>query len=165
MGRTRVARLASAALAVCAVSALGLVGNAAATPSTHPAHPPHAEHNVCGRPAAGQASCHVHLLATGDGVRPDAGPTPYGLGPSSIKSAYNFPTSSSAGAGQTIAIVDAGGDPTVQADLTAFSNQYNLPCNACLTVVDEYGGSSLPSPSPGWRLEISLDVQWAHAIA
>jgi fibronectin type 3 domain-containing protein len=161
--------VASAALAVCVLSALGLVGNATAAPSTHTdhaAHPPHAEHNVCGRPGPGQASCHVHLLETGDGVRPDAGPTPYGLGPSTIKSVYNFPTSTSAGAGQTIAIVDAYNDATAQADLNTFSTQYGLPCNSCLTKVSQSGSTtSLPPANTSWALEISLDVQWAHAIA
>src|SRR5439155_6937864 len=31
--------------------------------------------------------------------------------------------------------------------------------------VNQTGGSSYPKTNPGWALEISLDVQWAHAIA
>jgi subtilase family serine protease len=40
-------------------------------------------------------------------VRPQTGSAPSGLSPATIKSAYAFTTSGTAGAGKTIAIVDA----------------------------------------------------------
>ncbi|MDR3632309.1 MAG: S53 family peptidase [Isosphaeraceae bacterium] len=87
-----------------------------------------------------------------------------GLTPSQIKSAYNFSTSSTAGSGETIAIVDAYNDPNIAKDLAAFSTQFGLPA-ANLSVVNENGGSSLPAANAGWAEEIALDVEWAHAAA
>ncbi|HEY6960154.1 MAG TPA: S53 family peptidase [Candidatus Limnocylindria bacterium] len=123
---------------------------------------------VCPGPAAaGTARCHAQVLA--DGVRPFAQSSPYGLSPAQIKSAYNFPTSLTAGSGSTIAIVDAYNDPTAENDLAVFSTQYGLPActtaNGCFKKVDQNGGGRYPRTDSGWALEISLDVQWAHAIA
>jgi subtilase family serine protease len=102
-------------------------------------------------------------------VRPNASTSPTGLSPATIKSAYSFPTSSTAGAGKTIAIVDAFDDPTAESDLAVFSSQYGLPActtaNGCFQKVNQTGGTSYPRKDGGWALEISLDVQWAHAIA
>lgn len=102
-------------------------------------------------------------------VRPNASTSPTGLSPATIQSAYGFSASATAGAGQTIAIVDAYDDPNAEADLGVFSTQYNLPpcttANGCFTKVDQTGGAKYPRTDSGWALEISLDVQWAHAIA
>lgn len=102
-------------------------------------------------------------------VFPQASTSPTGLSPAMIKSAYNFSTSTSAGAGKTIAIVDAYNDPSAESDLAVFSSQYGLPActtaNGCFKKVNQNGGSSYPRTNSGWALEISLDVQWAHAIA
>jgi subtilase family serine protease len=95
--------------------------------------------------------------------------TPAGLSPSNVKSAYDFPTSAAAGAGKTIAIVDAYDDPTAEQDLATFSTQFGLPpctkANGCFTKVNQNGGTTYPRKDGGWALETSLDVQWAHAIA
>jgi subtilase family serine protease len=102
-------------------------------------------------------------------VRPNVGTSPTGLRPQDINAAYNFPTDNTAGAGQTIAIVDAYDDPTAEADLGVFSTQFGLPActarNGCFTKVNQRGGTSYPKADPGWALEISLDIQWAHAVA
>jgi subtilase family serine protease len=102
-------------------------------------------------------------------VRPGASTSPTGLSPATIKSVYNFPTSLTAGAGTTIGIVDAFDDPTAESDLAVFSNQFGLPActtaNGCFTKVDQNGGTNFPRTDSGWALEISLDIQWAHAIA
>src|SRR6266487_1490938 len=78
-------------------------------------------------------------------VRPGASTSPTGLSPATIKSVYSFPTSLTAGAGKTIAIVDAFDDPTAESDLGVFSSQYGLPActtaNGCFTKVNETGGS------------------------
>ncbi|HEX3999726.1 MAG TPA: S53 family peptidase [Pirellulales bacterium] len=84
--------------------------------------------------------------------------------PAQIRAAYGFTGVSETGAGQTIAIVDAYGDPTISADLHAFDQQFGL-ADPKLSVVNETGGSSLPAANSGWDMEISLDVEWAHAIA
>jgi subtilase family serine protease len=102
-------------------------------------------------------------------VRPNASTSPTGLSPATIKSAYTFPTSLTAGAGKTIAIVDAYDDPSAEADLGVFSSQYGLPActtaNGCFAKVNQTGGANYPRTNTGWALEISLDIQWAHAIA
>jgi subtilase family serine protease len=98
--------------------------------------------------------------------------------PTQIQQAYGYnqlpvPSGSTyntwAGAGQTIAIVDAYNDPNIQKDLTTFDAGYKagwtLPAPPSFAVVNETGGSSLPSGNSSWGVEISLDVEWAHAMA
>jgi subtilase family serine protease len=103
-------------------------------------------------------------------VKPAVSTAPSGLSPATIKSVYGFSTSSTAGAGKTIAIVDAYNDPTAEADLATFSSAFGLPActtaNGCFSKVSQTGSkTALPKTNSGWALEISLDVQWAHAIA
>jgi subtilase family serine protease len=122
---------------------------------------------VCGPAGPETARCHAQVLP--DRVGNLASVSPTGLAPATIKSAYGFTTSATAGAGWTIAIVDAYDDPTAENDLGVFSAQYGLPActtaNGCFRKVDQNGGTSYPRTDAGWALEISLDVQWAHAIA
>ncbi len=118
---------------------------------------------VCPGPA-GADTARCHAIA-----RPMASTSPTGLAPSTIKSVYSFPTSLTAGGGKTIAIVDAYDDPTAENDLNVFSNQYGLPActtaNGCFKKVNQTGGTRYPRTDSGWALEISLDIEWAHAIA
>ena len=122
---------------------------------------------VCGPAGADFARCHAQVLA--DRIGNLASSSPTGLDPATITSVYGFSTSSTAGAGMTIAIVDAYDDPTAENDLNVFSAQYGLPpcttANLCFTKVNQTGGTKYPRTDAGWALEISLDVQWAHAIA
>jgi subtilase family serine protease len=111
-----------------------------------------------------------HPLVPTDGVRPFAAASPYGMSPDQIKTAYSFSKDPAAGAGRTIAIVDAYHSPTAEIDLNTFSQQYGLPActtaNGCFRQVDQranLGGAA--TVDEGWALEIALDVQWAHAIA
>lgn len=101
-----------------------------------------------------------------------------GNSPTSVLTAYGFNNLSCThttttdwtdpslcGHGQTIAIVDAYDDPNVESDLQTFDTQFNLP--SC-TVANGCFVKSSPSgitTDPGWAMEISLDVQWAHSIA
>lgn len=123
---------------------------------------------VCPGPASpGDARCHALVLT--DGATPHASTSPTGLDPATIKSVYGFTTSTTAGAGQTIGIVDAYDDPTAESDLGIFSSQYGLPActtaNGCFRKVNQNGGTRYPRTNGNWALEISLDIQWAHAIA
>src|ERR671934_163324 len=153
-----------------AVSALVLtVGVLIAAPASAEGANAHASYRaVCPGALVGHAHCHALVVADSRG-NPDATISPTGLSPSRIKSAYSFPTGNTAGSGETIAIVDAYDDPTVENDLAVFSSEYGLPSctssNGCFTKVDQTGGTSYPRSDQGWALEISLDVQWAHAIA
>ncbi len=72
---------------------------------------------------------------------------------------------SGTGAGQTIAIVDAYNDPNIVNDLSEFDSEFDVAAPPKLAVVSENGSSRLPAANADWSLEISLDVEWAHAIA
>ncbi|MEW1808905.1 hypothetical protein [Pseudarthrobacter sp. NPDC080039] len=102
-------------------------------------------------------------------VRPGATAAPAGLAPATVQGVYGFPTGTTAGAGTTIAIVDAYNDPSAESDLGVFSTQFKLPtcttANGCFTKVNQSGAAKYPRTNSGWALEISLDIQWAHAIA
>jgi subtilase family serine protease len=97
---------------------------------------------------------------------------PSGYGPTQFHTAYALPTT--APSAQTIAIVDAYNDPKVFADLKAYTMAFGLPafpkCNtnhktACFKVLNQNGKATpLPAGNVSWGLEISLDVQVAHAI-
>ncbi len=104
--------------------------------------------------------------------------------PSQIRDAYGINALAQDGTGQTIAIVDAYDDPSIDQALDAFDSQFSLtdsgpslyaqygPASSFLTVLNQNGQStSLPSTDPNgpvtdnWELEEELDVEWAHAIA
>jgi subtilase family serine protease len=101
------------------------------------------------------------------------------LSPAQIISAYNFPTTSSTGAlpgtGKTIAIIDAYDDPNIVSDLSTFNSQFGIPqlnsctitttSGPCFQKVSETGTTAYPAFNQSWAEEISLDVEWAHAIA
>jgi hypothetical protein len=88
-----------------------------------------------------------------------------GYTPAEIKSAYGFAGASEDGAGQTIAIIDAYNDPNISSDLGTFDSEFGLAAPPSFKVVSETGTSTLPKTNGGWAQEISLDVEWAHAIA
>jgi subtilase family serine protease len=123
---------------------------------------------VCPGSPIGTAHCHALVVTDGVG-NPNASKSPTGLSPATIKSVYNFPTSSTVGSGKTIAIVDAYDDPNAESDLAVFSSQYGLPActssNGCFAKVNQTGGTAYPRANSGWALEIALDIEWAHAIA
>src|SRR5436190_659478 len=89
-----------------------------------------------------------------------------GLSPAKIRHAYGFDKIVNQGEGQTIAIIDAYDNPNAEADLNVFSSNFGLPtcttANGCFKVVYPNGH---PAGDSEWGVQISLDVQWAHAIA
>jgi subtilase family serine protease len=101
--------------------------------------------------------------------------TPTGYTPDQIRQAYGFDQLASApgvtnstGTGQTIAIVDPSDSPTIQADLQTFCTTFGLPYNGpdspspTLQIAYPQG---IPRTKAGSAVEITLDVEWAHAIA
>ena len=183
LGGRLVGCAASAALAAAAlVAATGATGSAGAPAltalATHsgrrPGSPPST--TACSPAPPGYSSCLVHVLRphvtrqdrSGRPSNPKTAPA--GLSPNAIATAYGYATTG--GAGSTIAVVDAYSDPTISADLAAFSTQFGLrhctASNHCLTTVNQSGGTNTaPAPrgTTGWALETSLDVEWAHALA
>jgi subtilase family serine protease len=95
-------------------------------------------------------------------VRSNSTTGPVGYGPTQMRHAYGFDTIPGNGGGQTIAIVDAYGSPTIQSDLDAFSAKFGIPST---TVQIAYPQGKPRKTDGGWALETSLDVEWAHAIA
>jgi len=95
-----------------------------------------------------------------------------GYTPSEIEQAYGIDnvtfssgTVKGDGSGETIAIVDAYNAPDIVADLGVFDAQFGISAPPSFKIVNQTGGSTLPSNDAGWAGEISLDVEWAHAIA
>jgi uncharacterized repeat protein (TIGR03803 family) len=94
------------------------------------------------------------------GILPNtSGPT--GYTPLNMRHAYGIDQLATSGQGQVIAIVDAYGSPTVQADLNTFCAKLGIPS----TTVQVYYPQGTPPANTGWAVETSLDVEWAHAIA
>jgi subtilase family serine protease len=66
------------------------------------------------------------------------------------------------GANQKIGIVTAYGSSTIQKDLNTFCTTFGLPATQIQIV---YPQGQPTQTDAGWKLETSLDVEWAHAIA
>src|SRR6202041_334092 len=113
----------------------------------------------------------------GAGASPNATGGVAPINPAQMRAAYGvnqiaFGSTAGTGAGETIAIVDAYNDPDIISDANSFSSQFGLtpfngPGDPTLKVLNESGGTSLPSNSSpgGWDVEEALDVEWAHSIA
>ncbi|HEV3047431.1 MAG TPA: S8 family serine peptidase [Solirubrobacteraceae bacterium] len=197
-----------AALAVlapaCAQAAAGAAGGTRLPSSDYGVR------GVCPAPAPGHAACmaeqlvpetaqaraRTHPLGVARLAARATGPAAsgaFGLRPEDLHRAYSLPTA--AAEAQTIALVDAYNDLTIEEDLGRFDREFSLPeCTAasgCFEKVGQQGaGGSLPFPqSPsslkaeetackggsrlaceeveearGWTVEISLDVETAHAV-
>ena len=98
-----------------------------------------------------------------------SGPTAagFGLRPQDLHGAYELPTS--APTAQTIALVDAYNDPTAEADLKVYDEEFGLPvcttANHCFKKINQEGQTSpLPETEGDWAVEISLDIETAHAV-
>jgi IPT/TIG domain len=94
-----------------------------------------------------------------------------GLTPTELQSAYQLPSATS-GSGQTVALVDAYGDPTAESDLATYRSAYGLvPCtaaNGCFTKVNQSGGTNYPplatNADGDWELEQALDLDMVSAV-
>ncbi len=166
-----------AAAGIAALAAVGWVGIAAGSAGATNAAPQpagHIAHRVCQQsigPAPGLAACAAIRL---DGATPASmvnaaasAAAVAGLGPADLQSAYKLP-SATAGAGQTIAIVDAFDDPNAESDLATYRSNFGLPActtaNGCFRKVNQNGGTTPPLPDVGWAEEISLDIDMVSAI-
>ncbi|MBI3633280.1 MAG: S53 family peptidase [Candidatus Vogelbacteria bacterium] len=106
--------------------------------------------------------------------QPKTQATPSGYGPAQLHGAYTSQVL--APNKQIIAIVDAYDDPNILSDLNTYNKTYNIPllptCSSavatsltpCFQKLDQRGGIKYPAVDAGWALEISLDVEAAHAI-
>jgi hypothetical protein len=152
--------LPSVAATCLAFAAAPPAASAAGAPQQRPNRP------VCPGPVARAASCHSRVVTDRKGT-PFATTSPTGYGPADFHGAYALPNTTSTS--QTIAIVDAYDDPTIESDLSQYSTTYGLPActtaNGCFRKVNQSGNEGpYPKTDSGWALEIALDVETAHAI-
>jgi subtilase family serine protease len=127
-------------------------------------------HHACATAKAGSAHCDAlvqNKAATSAKTLKAELAAPSGLSPANLQSAYKLP-SSTAGSGQTVAIVDAYNDPNAESDLNVYRSQYGLgsctTANGCFKKVNQTGGTSYPASDTGWSEEISLDVDMVSAV-
>src|SRR3569833_2720721 len=127
-------------------------------------------HHSCATKKAGYASCIALVrndIAKSAKSLASAAAAPSGLSPANLQSAYKLP-SSTAGSGQTVAIVDAYNAPTAEADLGTYRTQYGLgactTANGCFKKVDQNDGTTNPATDGGWTQEISLDLDMVSAV-
>jgi subtilase family serine protease len=92
--------------------------------------------------------------------------------PAQLQARYGLPTAYKAGfdgTGQTIVLLEAYGDPTIEADANAFCKLTGLPpftsSNFKIIYPDGPPVSPVAGILLGWDIEIAIDVQWAHSIA
>jgi subtilase family serine protease len=109
----------------------------------------------------------IYTLDNSSAASAPSGPPTSAFSPAQVRHAYGFDQITNQGAGQTIGIVDAYDDAEAEKDLGVFSAQFGLPActssNGCFRKV--YSNGKQPVANANWAVEISLDVQWAHAIA
>jgi kumamolisin len=116
---------------------------------------------------------HTNYFIVDSGIPSNAAPPPDAETPASLACVYklvkgikgcpiatskNVPT----GGVGAIAIVDAGDYPTAKQDLHIFSSQFGIPDGNFKVV---YADGHKPPVYPGWDVEESLDIEWAHAMA
>lgn len=88
-----------------------------------------------------------------------------GYSPNQLRTAYGVNSLPKQGAGQTIAIVDAYGDPNIEQDLKTFDSTFSLNAPPSIHVAYPGGQPDYSNDSGGWALETALDVEWAHSMA
>jgi hypothetical protein len=161
------------ARAVAAAGGLMLavsLGAAAAPASAAPAAPdaasalPAGVTTACPQTGtAGQATCDS-LVSTATA----SSPLEYTYSPQDLESAYDLQVMfagsvSTQGMLQTVAVIGAGDDPTVSADLNEYRSEYGLPActttDGCLTVVDQSDGTQ----DPGYTSQIAISLDMVSA--
>ncbi|MFJ6431257.1 carboxypeptidase regulatory-like domain-containing protein [Streptomyces sp. NPDC091416] len=85
--------------------------------------------------------------------------------PAALQQAYKLPDG---GEGMTVAIVDAYGYSTAEADLAVYRSYYGLPActtaNGCFTKIDQRGGTDYPPDNAGWSVETALDLDAVSSV-
>jgi subtilase family serine protease len=89
-----------------------------------------------------------------------------GYTPQQLQTAYNLTglyREGFDGKGQTIAIIDWCGSPTIKSDANAFSAEFGLPAltSSNFQILNSGATPTCGAPDP----EINIDVEWAHAVA
>jgi subtilase family serine protease len=92
--------------------------------------------------------------------------------PIQLERAYGMPSlykKGLTGTGETIALVDSFGSPTIASDLGTFDRTFGLPAPPSFTIIHPAGAIPPYNQRNGlmvsWAEETSLDVEYAHAMA
>jgi subtilase family serine protease len=153
LGMTAMASLAAIPLAGVTAGTVAAASTARMTPADFNGKPLYIK--TAGPNQAGVFSCQ------------SATANPGCYGPAQIRRAYNIP-SNLTGAGKTIVIIDAFGNPDIASDLANFDSTFDLP-PAHLNIICITGTCPTFDPTSAdqqsWAGEIALDTQWSHADA
>jgi subtilase family serine protease len=93
-----------------------------------------------------------------------------GYGAPDLRAAYKLASAAATrGSGQTVAIVDAYDDPTIESDMNTYRAYYGIPpcttANGCFRKVNQDGEQgNYPLENPDWEPEIALDTEMVSAI-
>jgi subtilase family serine protease len=155
LGMTAMASLAAIPLAGVTAGTAAVASTARMTPAVSNGGP---LFRHTSSPKQGVFSCQAPASATN--------PLPC-YGPAQIRRAYNIPRNLT-GAGKTIVIIDAFGNPDIASDLALFDSTFDLP-PANLNIICITGTCPTFDPTNAdqvnWAGEIALDTQWSHADA
>jgi subtilase family serine protease len=156
-------------LAVALVAAVSIVGGALYARGASADVSPYNSHPITVNPLYQQetdSSAQGNLVVFNCQVRA----TNRCYGPQQIRKAYDIQPlldQGIDGTGHTIVIVDAFQSPTIQQDLALFDTSFGLPAPT-FNIIAPDGLTPFNAGDAnqvGWSAEISLDVQWAHAVA
>src|SRR5580700_412464 len=160
------------ALSACAAAAMisGCGGSQPlAGPGAMPQQARTASHTVSEWKAQGQArsacpdvvgkpTCFA-LIQT-KGVAPACSGSSCGWAPLDLQTRYKLPIAK--GAGQIVAIVDAGDNPSASSDLSTYRTQFGLG-TAAFTKYNQEGQQGNYPTYTGWSVEIDLDIEMVSA--
>jgi subtilase family serine protease len=126
----------------------------ARTAGSHSATP------ACSGSRIGQAQCDV-LVENVPAIKAGAHPAYGGWGAPDLEKAYNLPITK--GSGNNVFIVDAYDNPDVSSDFNTYRSTMGLPASTLNKYNQSGQKSNYPQNSPGWGVEIDLDVDMASA--
>jgi len=139
------------------------------TAATHVATPATVGHGGPAYQLLGKVDASSDVVVFGCQTRPPSSASSSCYGPQQIWKAYGIDKLQAQGlngAGRSVTIIDAYGDPNMQAAIDAFDATFGLP-NTTVNVIHPDGPNSPTTLDNafGWQVETDLDVEWAHAIA
>ncbi len=146
--------------------------------------------DACAAPGPGQIGCDAQVLVsrhtrkpvhpavksavskrlTGHTLAAGGQAAPQTMTPAYLQQAYDLTyLSSSAGHGDTVAVVAVYNDPTAESDLATFRSTYGLPActsaGGCFQQLNEAGQPApLPADSVSWGEEESMDLDAVSAL-
>jgi subtilase family serine protease len=122
---------------------------------------------ACPPASADGVTCFAVYRAAAKHAAAENAALPAGYSPGALRAAYDL-AGLTAGAGRTVAVVDAFNDPNAASDMAHYRKQFGLPActvaSHCFRKVNENGGTRLPAANVGWAAEISLDLDMVSAI-